>query len=333
MQLTSWDPTHLGSAPIAELWLPPLPPAELSSNAAVLTRTGLLLGNAAFRRRSGTVLVALHNLPVAAAVAGQLAGWAALRRLHLAPGSLPHGGSASIAAFPPSAFPPGLQELDLPVPRHPFRPASGLPPTLEAVTLRCSQDFILGGQLLEAAGAAEPAAAAAGAGGGEFAPSAAASAAARPCWRRLTVHSGRTAGLDLDDLVHLAGACRSLTLTAPLVMLSTSDPTHPALLAAPPVRSLEAAAAQYLAVLAPVLGAAGVKELRLVAGEASFYCRQPGRRAILDAGALPPAGSVQAPAALNGYTARLTWPDTAGGGGRDAAAPQAPCFCLSVVAA
>lgn len=293
MRLTSWEPAHLGCVPLATLLLPPAPGGH------VLDSTGLLLGNSSFRQRSGARLAALHGLPTAAVAAGQLAGWDALTELSLVPDAEHRG--MQPAAFPPSAFPPGLRRLELRVPRFPFRLPGSLPGALDALTLRsgADQDLILHGQLL-----------------GE--------AAAPARWRRLEVHAGRTVGLVLDDLAALGACATELVLAAPNVMLSTSDPAHPAALAAPPLRSLDRLLGQYLAVLAPVLAAAGLVHLRLVAGEASFYCRMPGRRAILDAASLPPAG--RASAAADGAVAVLDWPAV----GSELACPA---FCLSITPA
>jgi hypothetical protein len=93
-------------------------------------------------------------------------------------------------------------------------------------------------------------------------------------------------------------------------MLVTSDPQHCELLAAPPIRSLHHILGQYAAALTPALAAAGIHTLRLASGETSFYCRRPGRRAILDASALPPSGRVrqEGQAQPGGYVAELVWP-------------------------
>lgn len=332
VRLTDWDLEHLGCVPMSELTLPAPPtPRHLD---AVQLGSALVLGNAALRRRSGGTLEVLLDVPVHNVVAGQVQGqFPALRRLRLAPGSLPNAGGASMAPFPPGAWPPGLRELDMPVPRHPFSVAAGLPRTLDTLILRCAaQDFVLGSQLVHADAAAEqPQAAAEEAAGAAAAGAGNGQAPAPRRWGHLAVHAGRTAGLDLDDLARLGGSCRRLTLCAPLVMLSTGDPAHPALLAAPPVRALGRSLAQYLSVLAPVLAEAGVEELNLVATETSFYCRRPGRLCLVDATALPPAGQLAAPATMGGYTASLAWP--AEGGDAAAGVPQTARFRMQFVRA
>ncbi len=302
-------------------------------------------------------LCALHGLLPQAAANGLLARWTSLRRLSLA-GGLPDCGGANAPPFSPGAFPPSLRQLDMPVPRHPFRIAGGLPPTLTSVTLRCAQDFLLTRDALGSRPAVD---------GNDISGSPLRHEGALPhSWRWLAVHAGRTAGVDLDDLRLLprllhAGSCtaasngssvrtggssnsgsepgasrppcdaagpqalmlqRRLVLFAPQVMLSTADPAAPAQLAAPPVRSLEATLAQHLAVLAPVLTDAGLACLCITTGEASFYCRRPGRLGIIDAGALPPAGRVEAVhSGVPGWAAALTWP-------AGARCQQAPSFQL-----
>lgn len=294
-------------------------------------------------------LHALHGLLPQVAATGMLAHWTTLERLSLA-GGLPDGSGSGMPPFPPGVFPPSLRHLDMPAPRHPYQVAFGLPHTLTSVTLRCAQDFLLTHDVLGSSCVRDE-----GDGGG---PSARVGSLPLS-WRQLAVHAGRTAGLDLDDLRLLpqllhagSGAAashgtaayasngsaaeagssrpapqaplpqRSLMLVAPQVMLSTADPAAPAQLAAPPVRSLQATLAQHLAVLAPVLAAAGLARLCIVAGEASFYCRRPGRLGIIDAGALPPAGRVEAaPSSALNYAATLAWPAGAG-------AQQAPSFEL-----
>lgn len=342
MRLADWNEPHLESVPIRELTLPAqLPKDPAASASAFLTHTGRVLCNAAFRQRSGASLEALHGTPLQAVAAGQLLGWTALRRLHIAPRSLPDGGGASLPPFLPGTFPPSLQQLDLPVPRHPFRVPGGLPQRLDRLVLHCAHsDFILGRHVLLGSGEAEggnaaPAAGAAGAAAAAEAAAAAGAAGAAggqlapPRWQHLEVHAGRTAGLDLDDLPLLAGVCASLVLHAPQVMLSTSDAAHAGLLAAPPVRSLERCISQYLQVLAPALSAAGISQLALVASETSFYCRQPGRRVVLDAGALPPLGELRAAADVHGFAARLEWP-AASHAASDGPGAHSPAFCLSV---
>ena len=313
IRLAEWSEAHLASVRTRELTLPEaLPKDPAFSAAAFLKHTGRVLCNAAFRQRSGASLEALHGAPLQAVAAGQLLGWSALRRLHINPDSLPDGGGASLPPFLPGTFPPSLQELDLPVPRHPFRPPGGLPQQLERLVLRCYRsDFMVGRQALlgsgEAAGdhgappAAASAAGAAGAAGVAGEP-------AQPRWRHLEVHSGRVTVLDLDELPFLEGVCTSLALHGPMLMLSTSDPAHAALLEAPPVRTLGRCVTQYQQVLAPALAAAGISRLDLVATETSFYCKQPGRRVVLDATALPPLGEQPAAGSIEGYHARLAWP-------------------------
>lgn len=304
VRLADWSTRHLASVRICELALPEAP-AGSGQDLALAHRAALLLTNPPFHERSGGTLVALYNVPVVAATGGQLAGWAALRRLSLAPGSLLGGGGTAMPAFPPGAFPTSFQELEMPVPRHPFRIAAGLPPSLQTISLHCSLDFILGQHVFERL---------------------------PPSWRQLAVHCGRAAGLDLDDLLLLHPLplgtdiyCRSLTMHAPLAIMSTSDPQHPAMLAAPPVRSLESTLAAHLAVLAPALAAASIEQLTVVASEASFYCRRPGRLGILDAAALPPVGRVGAETLMQGYTAQLAWPAAV-----PRATSRAPYFALTV---
>ncbi|PRW32833.1 hypothetical protein C2E21_8108 [Chlorella sorokiniana] len=333
IRLGEWSEAHLASVPIRELTLPALLPKDpAASAAAFIKHTGRVLCSAAFRRRSGTSLEALHSVPLQAVAAGQLLGWSALRRLSINPDSLPDGGGASVPPFLPGAFPPSLQELDLPVPRHPFRLPGGLPQQLDRLVLRCTgSDFIVGRHIVLGSGEAEAEQAATAAGAAEAAAAGTAGAAgeaAPPRWRRLEVHAGRAAVLDLDDLPLLAGVCSSLALHGPLVMVATSDPAHAALLVAPPVRSLDRCISQYQQVLAPALAAAGIRQLTLVASETSFYCKQPGRRVVLDATALPPLGAQRASAAVEGYAASLTWPAAS----NDAAGPGTllPTLCLSV---
>lgn len=335
--LSEWSEAHLASVPIRELTLPDLLPKDpAASAAAFIKHTGRVLCSAAFRRRSGARLEALHGVPLQAVAAGQLMGWSALRRLSINPESLPDRGGASVPAFLPGAFPPSLQELDLPVPRHPFRLPGGLPQRLDRLVLRCPySDFIIDRRLL-GSGEAEggDGAAEAAAGPAPVAAEAAAGAAGAAgkaglcCWRHLEIHAGRAAVLDLDELPFLAGVCTSLALYAPMVMVSTSDPAHAALLVAPPVRSLDRCIGQYQQVLAPALAAAGISQLALVASETSFYCKQPGRRVVLDSTALPPLGEQQAAAMVEGYNANLVWPAP---GGDVIPCTLLPTFSLSVV--
>lgn len=303
VRLEAGDTQHLGCVRLAELHLPPPQAAAQPDKAAQA-----VLSDPALRQRSAASLAALHNVPLYAVVQGQACCWPALRRLAVVALSLQ--GPPVGVAFSLLAFPPALQQLDLPVPSHPFPLPAGLPRRLQRLTLRCRGDFIASSNSLPG-----PAPAAAPPHDG---------APPERHWQQLEIHAGRTAGLDLDNLPRVGAA--SLTLRAPLVMVATSEPSHPALVAAPPVRSLTTTAGQYLALLAPGLAAAGIAQLRLVATELSCYLRQPGRRAIIDATALPPAGEVQAPGSVQGYTARLAWPATADGG----EASGAPYFCLGV---
>lgn len=48
--------------------------------------------------------------------------------------------------------------------------------------------------------------------------------------------------------------------------------------------------------------------LQLLAGETSFFCRRPGRLAILSADSLPPHGTAALPRPAHGYAAELRWP-------------------------
>ncbi|KAL4422747.1 hypothetical protein ABPG75_008944 [Micractinium tetrahymenae] len=366
LEAGDWDcgaPTlarRLAALPVAELSLPSQPllgyeDPNFSSGFDMkhaMNVAGLLIHQArlaAVPHPGRVPLRALHGLLPQAVAERLLSRWTDLQRLSLA-GGLPNGGGSDMPAFPPGVFPPSLQQLDMPVPRHPFRIGGRLPHTLTAITLRCDQDFLLTRDALGSNGG--------GSGRAEDVPGGpyAYEGALPPSWRQLAVHAGRTAGTDLDDLFRLpplldasssgggaapggstvplaaaeaASPQRSLVLAAPQVMLSTADPSVPAQLAAPPVRSLEVTLAQHLAVLAPVLAAARLARLCIVAGEASFYCRRPGRLGIIDAAALPPAGRVQAAHSVLGYTAALAWPAGApGGGGAGAGAQQAPSFEL-----
>lgn len=325
IRLSEWSEANLASVPIRELTLPALLPKDpAGSAAAFIQHTGRVLCSAAFRRRSGTRLEALHGVPLQAVAAGQLMGWSALRRLSINPESLPDHGGASVPAFLPGTFPPSLQELDLPVPRHPFRLPGGLPQRLDRLVLRCPySDFIIDRRLLLGSGEAEgfygaaeaaagPAAVAAEAAAGAAGPAGAAGEAGLPRWRHMEIHAGRAAVLDLDELPFLAGVCTSLALYAPMVMVSTSDPAHAALLVAPPVRSLDRCIGQYQQALAPALAAAGISQLTLVASETSFYCKQPGRRVVLDSTALSPLGEQRAAETMEGYNASLVWPAPGG---------------------
>lgn len=300
VELASWDIAHLGCVPIAELTLPP-------ATQLLVHRATRLLASEQLLRGSRSSLVALHGVPRAVAWnSTALAAFSLLRRLHFAAASEPEG-SVGAPAFLPGAFPEGLQELDMPVPRHPFTMAAHLPAALDSLTLRCTGDFVVGPATLDRAVG----------------------------WRRLAVEATNTAGLDLTALSWAATALhdgwaaapagqprgsggggqpglsgRCLELHARRVMLTTSDPGHLELLAAPPVRSLRCILGQYVAVLAPVLAAAGIQTLRMAATEASFYCHRPGRRAILDADGLPPSGRVRLAVQdqPGGYAAELEWP-------------------------